>query len=338
MGPNPYSLKYKTFDSLLADVMVDFKNYSLDNMIEPQELIRVAKWVNADLGLRVYKTHQTVLDLQHGKVRLPDDFYVFNYALLCGEGMVRVPLPQGTTTMEVPFPLAQDIPTTISTCDNGELCPLPVPPACGGCMSCDICAPGLVLSPGYDPLKPYGDPCLRPRVFMNCKGDNFELIQVVGSEARHWKIMLPLELINPPKDISCDCPNLNVRSIHQIWIKDGFLYSNISCGKIYLNYQGALEDEDGNLLVIDHDIITPFYEYKLKDRILENLYNNGEEVSQRMDRNEMRLKIARKDAKSLVNMPDFAELRNTFLMNRRAYNHRYVNMFRNQGWYGRTRF
>ncbi len=339
MGPNSYSLKYKTFDSLLADVMVDFKNYSLENMIEPQELIRVAKWVNADLGLRIYKTKETLLELNHGKVRLPDDFYVFNYSLLCGEGMTRVAIPQGTTTMEVPYPnynAYQSIPETIDTCTDGKLCPLPASPPCGGCKSCDLCTPGLVVSPGYNPLQPYGDPCIAPRVFMDCKGDAFELVQIVSSEVRRWKVMLPLQLINNDQDKICDCPNVHMRCPDQIWIKDGFLWSNFKCGKVYLNYQGSLEDESGNLLVPDHDILTPFYEYKLKHRLLENLFFNGEEVERKLQYVRGELIIARKDAKSLVNMPDFKELENTWRMNRKAYNSRYVNMFRNFGWYGRT--
>ena len=49
-------LKYRTFDMLLADVQVDFQNMTLQNMIEPQQLIKVAKRVNYDLGLRIMST------------------------------------------------------------------------------------------------------------------------------------------------------------------------------------------------------------------------------------------------------------------------------------------
>ena len=44
-----YTLKYKTFDQLLEEVSVDFSNYNLMNMIEPHQLIKVAKRVNYDL-------------------------------------------------------------------------------------------------------------------------------------------------------------------------------------------------------------------------------------------------------------------------------------------------
>ncbi|BCV02240.1 MAG: hypothetical protein CM15mV51_0570 [uncultured marine virus] len=35
------SHKYRTFDQLLEDVSIDFSNYALEGMIEPQQLIKV---------------------------------------------------------------------------------------------------------------------------------------------------------------------------------------------------------------------------------------------------------------------------------------------------------
>ena len=311
--------------------MVDFRNYSLENMIEPQELIRVAKWCTKDLGLRIYKTQQAVLELSYGKARLPDDFYVFNYGLLCGEGMIRVPKPQGTTIMEVPYPSYNGGVGTVDSCSTGVICPVPTLP-CGGCKQCDICSPGLVVMHGYNPLQPYGDPCVKPRVFMDCKGDAFELIQVVQTETHHWKTMLPLRLINNTHEIACGCPNLYSNSADTVWIKDGFLHSNVKSGKVYLNYQGALEDEAGNLLILDHDIITVFYEYKLKHRIAENLWMNGEDMERKLAYLASELKMARMQAKSIVTTPNFSEMQTVFRLNRKAYNQRYVNMFVDFGW------
>lgn len=328
---NNYVLKYKKFDSLVDDVMLSFKNYTLENLIDPQDLISVAKWVTADLGLRIYKTQETILELNHHKVKLPDDFYVFNYGLLCGEGMITIPVPQGTHMEEIPFPIQYNsVPDdNIDICTDGEICPKPV---CGGCNNCDICNPGLVIIPGYNTLRPYGDPCVKPRVFMNCKGDAFELVQILQTQMHKWKMMLPLRLVNNTHEISQDCPNLHFNCSEHVWIKDGFLHSNLDHGKIYLNYQGALEDVDGNLLVVDDPILTLYYEYKLKDRILEDLFNNGEDVERRIDRNSIRLRNARIEAKNKVNTPDFEEMNRTWKLNRRAFNARYVDMFRTYNW------
>ena len=79
-----YTLKYRTYSQLLEEVSVDFNTYALENMIDPQTLIKLVKKLNYDLGLRINQTKEVILDVCHGKVKLPDDFYTFNYALICG--------------------------------------------------------------------------------------------------------------------------------------------------------------------------------------------------------------------------------------------------------------
>ena len=41
-----YTLRYRTFDQLLEDVTVDLQSFALENMIEPQTLIKLAKKFN----------------------------------------------------------------------------------------------------------------------------------------------------------------------------------------------------------------------------------------------------------------------------------------------------
>jgi len=328
-----YTLRYRTFDSVLEDVSIDFNTLALENMIEPQQLIKLAKKLNYDLGLRINQTKEVVLEVCHGRVKLPDDFYVFNYALLCGEftesigynGMVG-----GTNIQEVPYvetPANVDIcaPITIncSTCNSN---PCNLTAACPT-NSCVAECPTPTIPSSYDPLNPYGDTCIRPRVFMNCKGDKSELIQIVNTgQTRTYSTLLPLRM-KTSQEISCDCPNLYVNTLDEGWIKGGFLFTTLDTCKVYLNYQGAMEDDNGNLLVPDHDLINEYYEYAFKARILENLLMNGEDVAQRMQIIESRLKAARNQALSLVNTPNFSELEEIWWTNRRAMHSKYYDMF-----------
>jgi len=80
-----YTLRYRTFDQLLEDVTIDFNTFALENMIEPQQLIKLAKKINYDLGLRINQQKEVILEVCHNKVKLPDDFYTFNFGLICGE-------------------------------------------------------------------------------------------------------------------------------------------------------------------------------------------------------------------------------------------------------------
>ena len=117
------------------------------------------------------------------------------------------------------------------------------------------------------------------------------------------------------------------------YIKNGFIYTNLENGKVFINYQGSLEDSDGNLLVLDHPIVNEYYEYAIKQRILENLFMNGEEVAQKMQLVEQRLKAARNNALSIVNTPDFSEMYKLWEMNRKAMYNKYYDMFKStEGW------
>ena len=57
------------------------------------------------------------------------------------------------------------------------------------------------------------------------------------------------------------------------------------------------------------------------------MYINGEDVSQRMQLIEQRLKSARNNALSVVNTPNFAELKQIWSANRKAMYGKYYNMF-----------
>jgi hypothetical protein len=162
---------------------------------------------------------------------------------------------------------------------------------------------------------------------MNCKGEKWELIQVLNTGAtRKYTLLTPLRM-KASQEIDCDCPNLYHNTPNEGWIKGGFLFTTFDTGKVYLNYQGQLEDDQGNLLVPDHDLLNEYYEYALKSRIMENLYLNGEDVAQRMQLLEQRLKAARNNALSMVNTPNFKEMEQLWWANRKAMYGKYYNMF-----------
>jgi len=68
-------------------------------------------------------------------------------------------------------------------------------------------------------------------------------------------------------------------------------------------------------------------EIRLKKRILENLAMNGENVGQRLNLIMGELRAARNQALSLVNTPNFAEIKQIWVTNRKAQYARYYDMF-----------
>ena len=327
-----YTLRYKTFNQLLDEVSVDFQNYDLENYIEPATLIKVAKRVNYDLGLRIFQTKEAILEVEKGRVKLPDNFYVLNFALVCDEYTVYSPTPQGTWIEERPYiaPYQETTPI-INSCEIG-------PVNCQNCGNIDCSCSVPSVAP-YNAQQPYGSYCIKPRVFLNCKGDAYELVQITKSgQERTYKTLLPIKILNNPETIDCDCPNLYWNTQASAWIKDGWLYTTFDCGKVYINYQGMLEDDDGNLLVPDHDLLNEYYEYALKQRILENLMMNDEvNAGKKFELIEARYRAARNQALSLVNTPNWSEMKQLWNENRKAQYAKYYNMFKSFPWYQNTR-
>ena len=88
-----------------------------------------------------------------------------------------------------------------------------------------------------------------------------------------------------------------------------------------------MENSDGDLLVLDHPYCNEYYEYALKQRILENMIFQGENVSQQLGLIETRLRASRNNALTFVNTPNFKEMQKIWTVNRRAQYHNYYNMF-----------
>ena len=290
------SHKYRTFDQLLADVSIDFSGQSLEGMIEPQQLIKVATRVNYDLGLRIHRTKEFLLEVEHNKAKLPADFKYMNYAWVCGEYKILNTPPSGTT---IDTTQAKYTPSP----DGGDIGP------------CD------------DPT--CKDVCVVQKECADSNEPNYMLIQYVGAQQYYtWSTFFPLRL-KESAAVQCDCPNINIQAADVAEIRDGFLLTSFDSGKVYINYQGAMEDTEGNLLVLDHPYCNEYYEYALKQRILENMMFAGETgAAQQLSLIEQRLRAARNNALSFVNTPNFRDYLKIWETNRRAQYHNYYNMFK----------
>ncbi len=111
-------------------------------------------------------------------------------------------------------------------------------------------------------------------------------------------------------------------------IKDGFLVVNFNEGTIFIDYQSLMEDDDGNLLVIDHPRLNEYYEYAIKERFFENMMFNGEPTTQMLQYTQLKLREARNIATGYVNTPDFGEMKKMWETNRKAQYSKYYYIFK----------
>ena len=279
-------LKYRTFDELLYEVNTDFVMYNNEGLIEPAQLIKVAQRVNYDLGLRIHGTKEKMLEIENKKVRLPNDFYVLNYAYLAGQYKVTYRVPSGRTSENMIV--------------NGQTC-----------IRC---------------YKPESDCVCEATYTQECQNGENIYVQVVEKRKTETRVYETFERVRIATDTGRgDALN---DSDYVAYIKNNYIYTNISQGKLYISYQGNLEDSEGNLLVLDHPMINEYYEYAIKQRLLENLFINGEDVAQKLQLIEPRLRAARNNALSIVNTPDFAEMKKLWELNRKGMYHKYYDMFK----------
>ena len=386
-SPTLKELKFRRFDELMDEVNLDLSSFAREGMIEPGQLIKVAQRVNYELGLKIHGTKETILEVEHGRSKLPADFYILNHALLCAQYTVvesglfngiqsenrvtpifnpnTVPQLTSCPCWTIVNPQSSTIVFKYIKCDGTsatlsilagatmKLCASSISnpnsqlevstnsfcyniPATGE-ISCTIPENCGCNTPDVDTCEAIdADPWHQNRVFTTCDDTmQVNVIEYHSNEVRRYNQFERIQMV-PHKEATAFCVNTQFRdACHQGHIQNGYIYvptmrENGGNGnaKVYICYLGAMEDEDGNLLVLDHPKINEYYEFALKARIFENLYLNGEpDIERRLQMMQTQLKTARAEALSIATMPDFYELKKTIEMNRRAQYHKYMHPF-----------
>ena len=278
-----YLLKYRTFEELMADVTDDLELYEAEGLIDPSKYIKVAKKVNADLGLEIQQEKETLLEVSNWKANLPNDFYALNFALICHKKKV---------TIELPSQHFEDV--EVDRCVTPEV-----------------------------------NLCECPTVQTNACGGRFKVVQKIKTQTVEFTEVDLFKITNNSRKYCTNgCFNLGYESVNTGQIQKDYLYTNFEEGTIYLNYMGMMEDEDGNLTVLDHYLVNDYYEYAIKERILENIIlNKDATVMTQYELARARAREERTRALLLRNMPEYSEIKETIQYNRRKAYNKYYKYF-----------
>lgn len=416
-------LQYRTLDDLISAASVDLRNFYTDGIIEIGELIKVAQRCNYQLGIQINQTKETILEIEHNRTKLPNDFQFLNFAVLCHrhreehndlwprglvhqEEILWQPDPittanagglqssvvfcwtidltlrplcndhincggatdvfsfsvqdaSGNWTVQC-FPQGQI--TTICAQNVSDLnqagvtCPLPLPKdrflikgqgayIINGQFSC---TPEPVNCAICNTPNPAPDHCCGPATIPNCDPWNQNKVYSICDDKIGIKIIdsrganriteythFEELFMQPSRQASAFSSSQHFRTCgNQAFLRNGFLECSRECAKVYINYQGLLENEQGELLVIDHPMINEWMEYEVKSRILENLYYNGEpDLERRL--HDVRTQAAKykQEAMNIAYMPDWKVVVQTFKKERDNMNRKYIEPFsRFQGW------
>jgi len=358
---------YRTFDELMDSVRLDLYSWNLEGMLESQQLIKVAMRVSYDLGFKINQQKSSVIEIHKRKGKLPEGFDAMNYALALEdryteeipsynktysegilEGVVLAQnfleprfVNQATVYTDIVYGIniithnLQTMNVVIQVFNtDGSLLDFDVEiidlnniriisESVDTILACKVVVLGAKISTVGTSTS---GSC--PAI-LDCTSDGTPKIYYTTNGRRnHSKNLKPLTFTDS-KSVSpeCDVKRGPCTNYYDVFIKNGFLHTMFDEGVVYINFQSIMEDDDGNLLVLDNPYTNEYYEYALKQRVFENLFMAGEPVQNHLQLMNQKLKEARTVALSFVNTPDFREMKTVIDMNRKAMYARYYSMF-----------
>lgn len=84
--------------------------------------------------------------------------------------------------------------------------------------------------------------------------------------------------VNPQSSVYCHpySPNLTKKGKYTVVIEDDHIICPFRSGELYIMYLGTMEDEFGNLMFPFHPLITPYYEWSIKEKVLQDAIFNSD--------------------------------------------------------------
>lgn len=357
------ALKYRTFDELLDSVKIDLSGIDLEGMIEPQSLIKRALYINKQLGIKVQQRKRALVEVYRGLGKLPMDFSHLSFALLCtdkhseplslskstnvkdnfGDGTMDSLIEQirliygilgiGNVRQQV---ITRSLTPGVNVIEhemNTVNLVVQLRAQDGTLLFADFTSEepdriivdyqGSVTLPGVQIILIGNVLTTNAGVPIIEAGADPGITYLDSQKQHRYNKLISLNITD-----HITGPDFTT-SEYSISIKDKHLHTNFEEGDVYIEYTSLMEDEQRNLLVLDHELVNNWYEYALKELIFENMFlNNEPNLERRMQLIAQKLDFARTEAISFIRTPDFKDLKNMHDMNRKAMYHKYYNMFK----------
>lgn len=272
--------EYTTLDSIMNSVKEDLHLYDDNNLINEDRLIKIVLKCSEDIGERIHQSKQCRIIVKNYKAPLPFDFWKIEnlYGLSCTQS----------------FNLASGILGARQFTFTEE-------------------KEGLEAE-GLEQIRYMGiipTDCSKPMHVSSVDPKFFERTEN--------KRIFPLVLSNNVKNkclpySACN----NWQGQFEVDLDDKEFTFSFKEGEVFLSYLGALVDEDDNILIPLHPLLTPFYEYALKKKILEDLLLNSDaDVERKLAYVKEEFRGAKYDAINFILSPkanQFAKMKKKYEM------------------------
>ena len=168
---------------------------------------------------------------------------------------------------------------------------------------------------------------------MNSCGGCYWVTQLFREKIVRYTTLEPVRISQGSASMCEDtCPGVGATGFkYEVDFCTGEITTTLKEGNIFIHYISTMEDESGNLMIYDHPLVRPYYEYAVKKHILEGAFINGEaDTIQRLQYIQMELNRpggARDQAIMFISIIQPSELMEVMRINRNAFIRKYVIPF-----------
>lgn len=142
---------------------------------------------------------------------------------------------------------------------------------------------------------------------------------------------IPLGL-SPVSSSYChmECPNVGMRGRYTVTIEGDWINCPFRTGEIYIMYLGTMEDEEGHLLFPFHPLITPYYEWSIKEKVLmDTIFNSDGHYGDQYKLAQQERVKAWLDAFNVTSTREYGEYLDMQRKRELAWYHQYFRYFTN---------
>lgn len=165
---------------------------------------------------------------------------------------------------------------------------------------------------------------------LNEQGGCYWVTQKYKEKTVQYNKLKPIRLSKKALTLcSSDCPNKSWDdATYELDIQNEEIITNFRTGKIFISYIADMLSENGEILVLNHEMVIPYYEYAIKKSLLENwMINKDADVANIIPYIKQELKEARIKAINFINTLEYTEIMDVMKTNRIRFYNRYEKMF-----------
>lgn len=228
--------KYIKLSQVMSSVKSDLQIFDDSGLIDDDRIIKVIAECNEKLGLRIFKSKECTIQVSNFKAELPSDFYKI-------ENIFATEIVNAINT-NPSFGAKQLEFSATPPCDTSKM----ITYGKIGCVdSCDNCYFVTDRTPTTNPTQ----------------------IQ--------FERLVPLSITDRIYDRCLEySPCTRYKGEYKVDLNQEEFVFSFESGIIYLCYLGNLVSEDGEIEIPFHPKLNSYYEYSIKEKILEDIFLNSD--------------------------------------------------------------